>query len=131
MEENKEPTIFYKLMGGKKVRVFKNTYNDKNYYKVQVTQKQFDGQVEKFYKPITFKKNVELDNETDIIIEEGFENLRANPKDPYNPISTINVTKFTICERQEQLEQQAYEDFRDNLDELENGIDVTDDMLPF
>jgi len=128
MEENKEPTIFYKLMGGKKYRVWKNTYNDKDFYKIQVTQKQYDGQTDKFYKPVMFKRGVDIPNESDIIIEEGYENLRLNPKDPYNPISTIMITKYTLCERQEQIAQQAYDDFRDNLDENEM-VDIDSSFL--
>lgn len=128
MEENKEPTIFYKLMGGKKYRVWKNTYNDKNFYKIQVTQKQYDGQTNKFYKPVMFKRGVDIPNESDIIIEEGYENLRSNPKDPYNPISTIMITKYTLCEREEQIVQQAYDDFRENLDENET-VSLDDDFL--
>lgn len=123
MDEKIEGTIFYKLMGGKKVRVWKNSFNDKDYYRIQVTQKQYDGQVDKFYKPVTFKKNVDVPNQSDIIIEEGYENLRVNPKDPYNPISTIMITKFTICESQEQIEANALDEFRENLNEIEVNED--------
>lgn len=129
MEEKEEFTVFYKIMGGKKFRVFKNTYNDKDFYKIQVSQKNYDGTVDKFYKPVTFKKGVELDNESDIIIEEGYENLRKNPKDEYNPISTIMITKFTLCERQEQIEKDAYAEFQQTLSENEQVIDESD--LPF
>ena len=119
MEEKEEFTVFYKIMGGKKFRVFKNTYNDKDFYKIQVSQKKYDGTVDKFYKPVMFKKGVELENESDIIIEEGYENLRKNPKDEYNPISTIMITKFTLCERQEQIEADAYADYQQTLSENE------------
>ena len=118
--EEKEPTIYYKIMAGNKVRIFKTTWNDKNFYKIQVSQKNYDGQVSKFYKTVTFKKGVDIPNETDIIIEEAYENLRENPKDSYNPISTLMITKFTQLENQEQTIQNAYDDFRDNLEENEN-----------
>ena len=45
--------------------------------------------------------------------------MRKNQKDPYNPIVYLMITDFEICERQEQMVQQAYDDFRDNLDENE------------
>lgn len=126
MEEQTKETIFYKIMAGKKVRVWKNTYNEKDYYRIQVTQKQYDGQTDKFYKPVTFKRNVDIPNQSDIIIEEGYENLRANPKDPYNPISTIMITKFTLCESQEQKTANALDEFRDNLYNIESEHDEFD-----
>ena len=43
MEENKEEyKIYHKVEAGRKIRVFKNTYNDRNYYRVQVKQKNYD-----------------------------------------------------------------------------------------
>lgn len=124
MSENKEPIIYYKLMGGKKVRVFKSTFNDKNYYKIQVTQRNYDNTQDKFYKQVMFKKGVELQNETDILILEGYENLRKNPKDEYNPISIIMITKFEEVENEERMKQNAYDEFRTNLDENELGEEV-------
>lgn len=127
MEEKKEPAIYYKLMANKKVRVFKSTWNDKDFYKIQVTQKNYDGTSDKFYKNVMFKKGVDLPNETDIIILEGYENLRKNPKDDYNPISTIMITKFEQLENQEQMVQDAYDEFRENLDE--NEVEISDSFL--
>lgn len=127
MEEKKEPAIYYKLMANKKVRVFKSTWNDKDFYKIQVTQKNYDGTSNKFYKNVMFKKGVDIPNETDIIILEGYENLRDNPKDSYNPISTIMITKFETCENQEQAVQDAYDEFRENLDE--NEVEISDSFL--
>lgn len=125
MEEKKEPAIYYKLMANKKVRIFKSTWNDKDFYKIQVTQKNYDGTSDKFYKNVMFKKGVDLPNETDIIILEGYENLRKNPKDDYNPISTIMITKFELCENEEQAQQDAFDEYRENLEEVE----ITDDFL--
>ena len=135
MEEKEQPTILHKLEAGRKVRVFKSTFNDRNYYKIQLSQKNYDDTVYKFYIALQFKKGVELDDPDgkgiDIIINKAIENFRPNSLDKYNPILYYMVTDFEIVERQEQIEQQAYNDFRENLDEIENGIDVTDDMLPF
>lgn len=128
--EEKEYKIYHKIEPNRKVRVFKNTYNDKSFYKIQITQKVYgEEEPAKFYIGVQFKKKVELPNETDIIIKEAYENFRANPKDPYNPIMFLNITDFEIVERQEQLQNQALDKFQDTL--AENEADVSDAQLPF
>ena len=129
MEEEKKGKHPYKVMIGDKIRVFRKDYNGNTFYNVQITQKNYDGTVSKYYRPLTFKKGVEVANETDIIIKDMFENLRANKKDSYNPITALMITEFDTVERQEQLEQEALADFRDNLEENEYGISPDD--LPF
>lgn len=115
---------FHKLEVGQKIRVFKNTYNDRNYYKFQTTQKHYDKTEDKFYIPLQFKKGVELDNETDIVVKQFVENCRRNPKDEYNPVHYYQINGFEIVESQEKIEQDAYADFRENLNENEQEIDV-------
>ena len=125
-EKKKHP---YKIMIGDKVRIFRKDYNGTTFYNVAITQKNYDGTKNTYYRPITFKKGVEVANETDIIIKDMFENLRPNKKDSYNPITALMITEFDTVERQEQLEQEALADFRDNLEENEYEIDNSD--LPF
>lgn len=125
--EEKEQRIYTKLQAGKKYRIFKTVYNDNVFYKVQLTQTNYDKSKDKFYIGIQFKKGVELANETDIIINTAYQNYRKNPKDSYNYIDYYVVTDFEIVERQEQIEAQALDEFRENLNE--NEIDIDDDFL--
>lgn len=124
MEEEKEYKIYHKIEPGKKYRVWK-TINQRGqiFYKIQVIQKEWDGTNTKHYVSVTFKKGVELDDPknqgTDIIIHEAYENFRVNPLDKYNGIMYLMITDFEICERQEQIEAQAFDEFRENLDEIE------------
>lgn len=129
--EQEEYKIYRKIEAGRKVRVFKNTYNDTNYYRVQIQQKNYDDTKDIFYVNLQFKKGVELDNETDIIIKTAFENCRKNPKDQYNPIYYLVVTDFEIVERQEKIEEKAFEKFQDNLANADDEFDLEDDDLPF
>lgn len=133
MEE--EYKIYHKIEPNRKIRVFKNTYNDRNYYKVLVNQKSYGKEEpDKYYIGLQFKRGVELDNETDIIIKEAYENFRSNPKDQYNPIMYLMVTDFEIQERQEQLENKAFEKYQERLNESENpdiDFDIQDADLPF
>lgn len=125
--EEKEQRIYTKLQAGKKYRIFKTVYNDNIYYKIQLTQTNYEGTKDKFYVGVQFKKGVVLDNETDIILKTVYQNYRKNPKDQYNWIDYYVVTDFEIVERQEQIEANALDEFRENLNE--NEIDIDDDFL--
>ena len=125
--EQEEYRIYRKIEPGHKYRVFKTTYNDNNYYKIQITQTNYDKTKTKFYQQVTFKRGVELSNETDIIIKQAYENCRENPKDKYNPVFYLVINDFEIVERQEQIEAKAFDEFRDNLNEIE----ISDEDLAF
>lgn len=127
MEEQKEYG-FHKLEIGQKIRVFKTTFNDKNFYKFQVSQKNYDGTTSKFYITLQFKKNVELQNQTDIVVHQFVENMRENKKDPYSPIHYYQINDFEIVESQEQIAQNAFDEFRENLDENEM-LDIDTNFL--
>lgn len=122
--QEKEDKVFYKIEAGKKYRVFKTVFDDKVYYRIQISQKMYDGTTKKWYKQIVFKKGINLDNETDIIIHEAYENLRENKNDSYNPVSYLTITDFEIVERQEQIEENAYLDYQNKLSENENENDI-------
>lgn len=119
---------YHKLEIGQKIRVFKSTYNDQDYYKFQVVQKNYEGSSKKYYIQLQFKKGVELPNETDIIVKQFMENLRDNKKDPYNPIHYYQINGFEKIENKEQQIKEAYDEFRANLNENEQ-IEITDDFL--
>lgn len=121
--QEEEYRIYTKLKAGKKYRVFKSTYNDNVYYKIQLTQTNYEGTKDKFYVGVQFKKGVVLDNETDIILKTVYQNYRKNPKDPYNWIDYYVVTDFEIVERKEQIEANALDEFRENLNENETNDD--------
>ena len=132
METSEEKTIWRKIETDHKYRIWRKDYNGQTFYNIMITQKQYDGTARKYYIPITFKKGVDVPNETDIKIKAGIENLRENnnveeKRRPYCPIFSYMVTDFEIVERQEQVEQQAYADYRDTLEE--NEMEEPD--LPF
>lgn len=122
-----EYRIYRKVEPGHKYRVFKSEFNSKTYYKIQITQTNYDKSKSKYYQQVTFKRGVEIDNETDIIIKKAYENCRENPKDKYNPVFYLLIGDFEIVERQEQIEAKAYDEFRDNL----NDIEINEDDLGF
>lgn len=131
--EEKANGISYKIIAGRRYRVFKKEFNGSVFYNIIIQQKQYDGTVIKYYRPVTFKRGVVLNDPTgagvDIIIKSGFENLRANKLDERNPITAIMITDFELCQREEEVVASAYADFKENLDNIEIGEDEMD--LPF
>lgn len=125
MESKEEWTgIGYKIMANRPYRVWRKEWNNKVYYNIQISQKNYDETVSKWYRPITFKKGVEVPNETDIIIKKAVENLRPNARDPYNPITTLMILDFEISLSKEQIEQQAYADYRESISEADENSDL-------
>ena len=64
-EENKKG-IWRKIEEGRKYRIWRKDYNGQTFYNILVEQKQYDNTKKKYYIPVTFKKGVSVDNETDI-----------------------------------------------------------------
>lgn len=124
-EEKEEYRIYRKIEPNRKVRVFKSTFNEKTFYKIQIKQKNYDDTEDVWYQNVVFKHGVELDDPDgkgiDIKIKKAYENCRKNPKDNYNPIFYLMITDFELVERDEQKKAAALEKFNDNLNEVENA----------
>ena len=59
----------------------------------------------------------------DIIIKCAYENFRKNPADAYNPIMYLMVTDFKLCEREEQIAENALNEYNETIEENEINID--------
>ena len=91
MEEENKMYIKHKVQAGFNYTVYRNDRNGKTYYKICVVQKAFDGQESKHYIPVTFKKDVELQDKTKIKIKVAVENVY---KKGYDTISTYMILDF-------------------------------------
>lgn len=132
MEEEKKGSIWYKIMPNKKYRIWRKDFNGQTFYNIRVSQKQYDDSTKYYYIPVTFKKGVEVPNETDIKIIKAIENIRENKNveekvRPYNGIMSYLITEFEIVERQEQIESQALDEYNATLEE--NEIEIDDSFL--
>ena len=130
-EKEEEYRIYRKIEPNRKVRVFKSTFGDKTFYKIQIKQKNYDDTEDTWYQNVVFKKGISLEDPDgtgiDIKIKKAYENCRKNPKDEYNPIFYLMITEFELIERDEQKKAAALEKFNDNLVENE----VANAELPF
>jgi len=126
-EKKKEKYGYHKLEVGQKIRVFKTTYNDINFYKFQVLQKNYDKTNSKFYEELRFIKGVDIPNETDIIVNQFVENLRENPNDKYHGIRWYQINDFEMIQSQEQIEKDALNEYNETVDE--NMIEIDENFL--
>lgn len=139
MEEEQKGSIWHKIMPNHKYRIWRKDFNGKTFYNIIVTQKEYDNTESKYYVPVSFKKGIEVDNETDIIILKAIENLRSNSnvedkKKPYCPIFSYMITEFEIVPRKEQQEAQAYQKYQEALNENEmedKEVVIPNNVLPF
>lgn len=125
-EENKKEfkNRTHKIEVGDKVKIWRKDWNDKVFYSVMVTQKQQDGTSLNWYRPVVFRKGVEIENGTTIIINKMFESLRVNKRDQYNPISSYVILDFNVVFDEEQ-------NLNDALNEYEEQTEINDSDLPF
>lgn len=127
MEEQVERYISYKIDTRHTYKVYVNSAGGKNFYKVCVKKKNYDGTETKFYKQLKFVQCEPPEDGEIIKIKRAFEDLYVNSKDKYNAISVIAVMDYEKVENDVVAEQQAYEDYRENL----NSMDEFDSELPF
>ena len=136
MEENTEPKILRKIEPNRKYRIWRKDFNGNTFYNILVTQKQYDNTETRYYIPVSFKKGIEVANETDIKILKAIENLRSNKlveeaKKQYYPVFSYTITEFETIEREEQKKEQALEKYQEALNgNEEQQIDENQD-LPF
>lgn len=92
------------------VMVFKNTYNDKDYYTLGMSHKNQDGTYTNGYMPCQFKKGECLDNQTNIYLKNAWLNfyLKDNKTMPYVFINeyekvadVIKETSYTSVKQDE------------------------------
>jgi hypothetical protein len=74
-------------MNDKKVKVFKNDYGK---YKIGISNKAMDGTYDNAYFSVQFRKDVELDNQTDIIIKDSWLTFYRNKENEAVPYLFIN-----------------------------------------
>lgn len=135
MENQKEEYIIYKVSTKNWHKVYKTSYNGKDFYKLLIVQKKYDGTTTSYYKPISFKKTLTPPQDGSVIrIKQGIENLYTNNIDKYNPISSILILDYELKENVEQKKENAYNEFSQTLAENEENkeeIVIEDSQLPF
>lgn len=121
MQEEQGNKIGYKIEADRNYIVYRNEAGGYVFYKIQVQKKNYDGTKTKVYKNVAFKRGIDIPNATMIKIKKGFEDFRLNPNDKYNPIWSVFILDFEIVEQEEQVQNQAFDKYRNNLLNVENS----------
>lgn len=135
MENQEEEYIIYKVSTKNWHKVYKTSFKGKDFYKLLIVQKKYDGTTTSYYKPISFKKTLTPPQDGSVIrIKQGIENLYMNNIDKYNPISSILILDYELKENVEQKKENAYNEFSQTLAENEENkeeIVIENSQLPF
>lgn len=135
MENQDEEYIIYKISTKNWHKVYRSSYNGKDFYKLLINQKNYDGTTVNYYKPVSFKKSLTPPQNGSIIrVKKAIENLYTNNIDKYNPISTLLVLDYELKEDEEQKKENAYDEFSQTLaenEETKEKIVIDDSQLPF
>lgn len=131
MQEENSEYIVYKINTKYFYKVYRSSYNGKDYYNLLINQKAYDGTESAFYKNVNFKKGLPLpQNDSLIRIKKGIENYYG---EKYKPVSSFTILDYETKESSEQQIQNAYEEFGQNLVENEENSreKISDLDLPF
>lgn len=135
MENQDEEYIIYKISTKNWHKVYRSSYNEKDFYKLLINQKNYDGTTVNYYKSVSFKKSLTPPQNGSIIrVKKAIENLYTNNIDKYNPISTLLVLDYELKEDEEQKKENAYDEFSQTLaenEETKEKIVIDDSQLPF
>lgn len=135
MENQDEEYIIYKISTKNWHKVYKTSFKGKDFYKLLINQKNYDGTTNNYYKPVSFKKTLTPPQDGSIIrVKKAIENLYTNNIDKYNPISTLLILDYELKEDEEQKKENAYDEFSQTLaenEETKEKIVIDDSQLPF
>lgn len=128
-EQQERKNKVYKIEIGDTITVFRRdiTYqngNQQTFYSSAIKQKQQDGTDKFFYKPIRFKKGVEIKNKSKIKINSMFENIRENPNDKYNAIYELFIMDYDLVS-----DGDAYQEYHNetaNQPSIKSMVDIND-----
>lgn len=100
----------------KKYKVFRYEHNGKVAYSIGASKKKQDGEFEDAYKPVRFRKGVDLKNKTEIIIKEGWEDFSnyTNAEGKTKTIWYFFINKFELASDMDAMKQVS-----DNFDKVE------------
>lgn len=135
--EDKEEYIGYKIDTKHNYKIYSQEYNGVKYYKIMIQKKNYDGTKTNFYKQVRFVKCKGPDDGEIIKIKKGFEDVRENKNDRYNPIWELVIMEYEVVQNDAVDEKQAFAEFQNNLKENEEGyadfgdVEITDDMIAF
>lgn len=133
MQEEVKQNRPYKIMVGDIITIYRRDfdYNGKTIvnYSTPIKKIEYDKTVNFYYKNIKFKSGTMLDNKTSIKINNMFEDVTKNKKDPYNPVWSLFILDYEIVEKSSnenisEFNKKIKEDFGET-------VELSPEDLPF
>ena len=117
------------VISDKKEMIFKNTYQDRDYYSIGISKKKLDGSYEKGYISCQFPKNTKLGDKTLITIKNAWLDFYIKDKKtiPYIFINEYDIIDSEIKEKIKSKEEKQV----DPYEEMGKQIELTESDLPF
>lgn len=114
------------------VMIFKNINNGKTFYSMGLSRKDANDEYINGYITCRFKKDVELEDKTKIMIKKAFLTFYLKDKItvPYIFISEFDLVDTSIQTMEKEGVDDPYSTFGNSFT-VEQLDEVTDDMLPF
>lgn len=112
----------------KKLRVYRYEHDGKVAYTVGASKKKQDGTYENGYKPVRFRKEIDLQNKTDIIVKEGWEDffIKDNKTHWY-----FFINKFEMASDLDAIKQIQDKQVQPREKTYIEQQTIDDDNLPF
>ena len=98
------------VISDKLIKVYKRTYKDKTYYSIGISKKDTDGNYINGYLDARFKKDVEVEDRTNIYIKKAWIDFYLKDKRtiPYIFISDFETVTETIQKAKEEAKQESF-----------------------
>lgn len=128
MTNEEEAYIGYKINTNNTYKIWCQEYGGYKYYKIQVQKKNYDGTKVNFYKQVRFAKCTPPEDGEIIKIKKGFEDVRENKNDKYNPIWEVVITDYELVDNDVVRDKQAYETYQERLSENEE-VNIDENFL--
>lgn len=117
-----------KIVSDKQEMIFKNAYQDRDYYSIGISKKKLDGSYEKGYIRCQFPKNTILENQTLITIKNAWLDFYIKDKKTI-PYIFINEFEIEDSDKKEEVKEEPKE--VDPYEEMGKQIELTESDLPF
>lgn len=111
--------------------IFKNEKDGKAFYSVGLSNKDQNGNYTNGYMKVQFKKDVDVEDRTKIIIKDGFVGFYKTKNG--DTVNYLFITDFEIANKEIKVEKNDVETTNepDPYEEMGKQIELSDSDLPF
>lgn len=115
--DNNEDCINYKIRTGVTYTVNRQDYNGKTFYSIAVSKTNPDETALWANKQVSFPTGTDLKDKTKIKIKKAFEDFFFRKGDKFHAIFKLMITDFEIVSQSEEVRNQAYEEFNNDIEQ--------------